>query len=717
MRCRVLPVIALALACGNDETTPGGQGGTGAGQGGAGGAMVTPPGDTPCDMTNTIPQADGTCMPVAAAAGVASCATGFSEEDGGCVPLLPESCPPGEMAVPGEASCRAVLDCGAAPWGALPPTGTFVYVDAAANAGGDGSEIAPYDTLLDATQNAPDGATIVVAEGNYQGPVILDRGLSLWGRCPDLVTIDSPNTVIAAVIVDASNVTVHGVSITGAQAGMYLLPDYTGNTIQNVHVFDTANDGIQVQSPTTLHNVLIENTALLGLTNQGTDVTATGIVVRGSQRIGVAVGPPGTLAIEGSVIEDNARVGLLVTGSPATVEGSVIRRSTADVDDLGIGLRVQPSVAAGTRGDATVTRSVITDSHGSGLACAGSVCAVVDSVVSDTAPDDEGFGRGVDVLEHLGHAAEATITTSLVQSNHEHGITCIDDASVTVDRVIVRDTQPSPVASGNERFGVGIGAFVSSFTTPSPRLSVVSSLIAGNSEVGISGKGATVDVVDTFIVGTLPNTENDLFGRGISVQSSAGGLPAALTVRDTLIDGNTEAGCVLIGSGTATLERVVVRDTLPHAGGNQGFGLVFQGDADDIIATVRDSYVLRSNQVGVLLQGGALELSSSTIRDTRAGADGSFGDGLVLIVPVAGENHATVTNCVITGNARAGIASFAGEVTLTGSQVACNAVDLNTETMTADASIADGGDNACACDDTQEACRVLSSTIEPPPPI
>ena len=107
--------------------------------------------------------------------------------------------------------------CGLAPYGNA--TGD-VYVDAAAASAGDGSADQPFATLDAALQAAPDGA-IVVAAGRYPGGHAFgdgNSGLSLTGRCADLVTLDAAGAV-ATIAVEAGaseSFTLDGLTLTGA---------------------------------------------------------------------------------------------------------------------------------------------------------------------------------------------------------------------------------------------------------------------------------------------------------------------------------------------------------------------------------------------------------------------------------------------------------------------------------------------------------------------
>ena len=80
---------------------------------------------------SAVPAIEGGCRLV----GVApeDCGVGFRAEQGGCTAVLPpERCGAGQIAVPGDESCRELVDCGEGPWGDVPVERDTEYVDAMA---------------------------------------------------------------------------------------------------------------------------------------------------------------------------------------------------------------------------------------------------------------------------------------------------------------------------------------------------------------------------------------------------------------------------------------------------------------------------------------------------------------------------------------------------------------------------------------------------------
>ena len=76
---------------------------------------------------------------------------------------------------------------------------------------------------------------------------------------------------------------------------------------------------------------------------------------------------------------------------------------------------------------------------------------------------------------------------------------------------------------------------------------------------------------------------------------------------------------------------------------------------------------------------------------------------------------ATWRGSTIEDNARAGVLNFSGALTVQGSAIRCNAIDLDGEVHGEVAfDFSDGGGNTCGCGDAGPTCQVQSSALEVP---
>lgn len=275
-----------------------------------------------------------------------SCAEGFIRTDhGGCMPLLPdEPCPSGQMALPGETTCRPVAPCGAAPWGEIPIEPDGQFVDASyPGTDSDGSAAHPWRTIGDAVLAASDGDLVAIAAGNYAEAVHVERPLRLWGRCPELVVIDRElSGSEPALWVSASNSEVHQLSLTGGFAPSVDVEDSRDVLLDRLWIHDVDSVGVSVRvtvEPTrvTIRDSLVEQTASAGLQSFG-ELRVERCVVRDQRGNEMHPGGAGIralavaetvassrLEIQGSVFERNLGQAVLSMGVDLHVAGAVVR--------------------------------------------------------------------------------------------------------------------------------------------------------------------------------------------------------------------------------------------------------------------------------------------------------------------------------------------------------------------------------------------------------
>ena len=413
-----LLLTAMLVGCGGDETE------------------APPPGNAASDCeAPEVALPDGTCIrPGVPPEG---CAEGFIHDgEYGCEPILPaEPCPPGLMAVPGETECRAIMACGDGTWGDLPIDGTTQHVDGAyAGGNSDGSAAAPWTTIGEALNAAAPGALVAVAAGSYaQNISIEDKPVRLWGRCPELVELVGSGNAPAAIAIrgDAEGSEVGGLAIRGGTPGIWLSGSQDLR-LERLWVHDTASRGINAESaygPTsvTIVGSLVEGSQYAGVTLAGVEALVEGTVVRGTlPGVTAPTGGFGVVAqiqcgymgcdptartsatVRRAVIEQSHEEGVLVLGSDALVEGTVVRGTQPNpangTNGHGIAVQIACHVAScypTARGNATIRGSLVEHNHELGLFVFGSDALVEHTVVRDTwpRPSDQTFGRAVHIQE------------------------------------------------------------------------------------------------------------------------------------------------------------------------------------------------------------------------------------------------------------------------------------------------------------------------------
>ncbi|MBI4703322.1 MAG: DUF1565 domain-containing protein [Deltaproteobacteria bacterium] len=693
---RACPILALACAalaigCGGDET-----------------ALVGPTSEAGCPAPNrvtadgrciepgvqdngcpagTLGLEDGTCQP----AGIPPemCAAGF-EPDGkqGCEPVLPaEPCPKGQMAVPGEANCRPVMPCAPGKWGDLPVDETTEHVDGSyAGGDSDGSAEKPWKTIGEALKAAAPGALVAVAAGIYAEDVFIKaepvaKPVRLWGVCPDKVAIVGSKSDLAAVYIreGASGSEVGGLAITGGADGLFL----SGSedvVVDRVWVHDTADRGIGVQD------------------DYG----------------------PTSIALRGSLAEQSHEAGVYVAGSVATIEGTVVRTTLPEASDqpLGCGISVQARPYAGGRGTLVLRGSLVEHSRITGVHVSGSDATIEGSVVRATLPQasDQLFGCGISVQQDLSTGGRGTLVLrgSLVEQNHEFGVH-VSGSDATIESTVVRVTLPQ---ASDQLFGRGINVQHEPATGERATLALRGSLVEKNHDAGVLAIRSDAIVEGAVVRATLPQASGQLFGWGVDVQDHPDtGERATLALRGSLVEQNYEIG-VFAGGSDATIEGTVVRATLPRPS-DQLFGRginVEDRPETDAHATLalRGSLVEQNSEFGVVVGGLDVTVEGCRIANTLSNGFGRFGDGLSVFSYMQPAS-ASISATRIEQSARAALSNFGASVTYGSTLMQCQLYDIDGETYAGDKSSFDHhGGSLCGCPLADRGCIVKSAGIEPP---
>ncbi|HHH27491.1 MAG TPA: DUF1565 domain-containing protein, partial [Polyangiaceae bacterium] len=621
--------------------------------------------------------AGGACLPPGVAAD--GCGDGFSFEDGACFAVLPDApCGPGTFAIPGETSCHGFDACGSGTFGDIPIGPGTQYVDGAFGGASDGSAAAPWTTIQQAVTAAADGATVAVAAGTYSEAVTIDHPVALWGVCGDQVTIDGGGSP-ALTLVGAAGVEVHGVALTG-QMGATLgnAPDAL---LEDVWIHDTGEQGLEVQqgSGIVLTRSLVENANGYGIAAPLGDVEVVESSIRdigptpsGDWGTGLlAWGSSGDskqrIVFRRSVVERCLSFGIAVQAVTDTVvEDTLVREVdvSASIGGDGMGLWQLWTDGDGDRATLTVQRSVFEQLHASGIAVWGGDALIEDTTVRDVAPQMTAgeWGAGIRLFsngEGTGAPPTAIVRRSTVDRGHRVGVE-LWAAEGELEQILVRD--PGPKTDGAH--GFGIIAFVHDQTLETSQLTIRGGRIERARQGALVISGSTATIESLAVLDTQPTGTGGL-GVAVSVLTEwKTGVGASAEMSQLVVDG-AHAGGIVVGGGDLTISDVVVRN------------IKKQVDVDD------------------------------------------FGDGIgaastIVWIPDVLPTSLDITRATIEGAPRAGISNFGSEVTVSGSFLDCNAIDLDGENLDIDFVFTDAGGNDCGCGDDRSECKVLTTDIEPP---
>lgn len=264
---------------------------------------------------------DGVCRPV----GVDTCAAGFDRAEGGCSPQLP-ACSAGAYAFPGE-PCQPLDACGATRFAG---SGTdALYVDASAT-GGDGTEVKPFATIVEALTalKATGKKKIYVAQGRYVERMVLDREVELHGVCSGQTEVVAPAGDLAETTIHvAATATVAGLTVTGAGHAVGIGTQGSATlAVKGVIVrgHDTGIDVPRIASPK------VPTLTLDGLRVEDGRIGVSSYVAVDARRVSIAHVDTGLIVLGGGgvealVLEDAASEGVLVLSGTTSIARSVVR--------------------------------------------------------------------------------------------------------------------------------------------------------------------------------------------------------------------------------------------------------------------------------------------------------------------------------------------------------------------------------------------------------
>jgi hypothetical protein len=591
------------------------------------------PPDMPCPP-GELPLGDGACQK----AGVppSACGLGFLPDGkDGCEPILPaDPCPEGLMAVPGDTACHEVAPCGSGTWGDIPVEANTQFVDKAyAGGNSDGTQAKPWTSIQPAVNKATKGAIVAVAAGSYAEDVVIQgKAVRLWGRCPTLVEVAGTGAKVAAIQVlqkAAGGAEIHGVAITGAQFGIGV-SGATGVVIEGVWIHGTGGYGLDIEDD-------------LGLTS---------------------------VVLKGSLLEQNHKLGVLITGSDVTIEATSVRSTLPNEQgSFGRGINAQPGFTTKERASLTVRACVIEQNHEAGVYVSGSDATIEATVVRSTLPNTlGGGGRGINIEDDLVAKirAKVTVRASLVEQNHEAGV-IVAGSDATIEATVVRSTLPNAQAmSGN-------GIVIQDSAKERSNVAVLACLVEQNRVIGVEVKGSNAMIEGTVVRSTLPNDLGE-HGRGIQITDGiAAGERTNVTVRGCLIEQNQDMG-VFVFESDATIEATVVRGTLPDAQGNGGRGIGVEDDPDTnerANVAVRACLIEQNHDLGVFVAGSDATIEATVVRSTVPSAQGNGGRGISVQNDAATKVRANVTvrGCLVEQNHDIGVFVGGSDATIEGTVV------------------------------------------------
>jgi hypothetical protein len=288
-------------------------------------------------------------------------------------------------------------------------------------------------------------------------------------------------------------------------------------------------------------------------------------------------------------------------------------------------------------------------------------------------------------------------------------------ATANLDAMVIRDTFPQP---SNGDLGRALSVEYDYLFNHRAAVTVTSSVIRNHSEFGIIAGGSDL-VVDATTVGDIwPEAQSQKFGRCIQAQDESA-QPPSVTITHSLLERCHDVGLNVAG-GLLLTESLWIRDVLPKALDQRaGRGINIQMSSSEPLtgtATVRDSRVERSVEMGVAILDSVATVEHTLIFATAARADALFGDGIDVFT-LGSPAAVQIVASRIEQGARAGVASFGAHVSLADTQIYCHGFDLNGESHAGQPHLfEDLGGNECGCGEPVD-CTLDTATLQPPEPL
>ena len=617
-----------------------------------------------CGVGTLAVLGEAACHPV----GPGPCAKGFTADgEGGCAAVLPKDpCGPLELALPSDTACAPLDTCEALPVSAK----GLVFVDASAATGGDGTREKPFSTLAAALAAAVDGDRVLLVDGTYPANVVVDKAVTLSGRCAAKVEIVGVDPTRPVVTLDGGAKLAH-LSVTGkGEVGV----DAKGTpSLEAVRIHDVEGSGLRTtgaSTVTTATRILVDHATLFGVEVAGGRLELASSVVRdtapradGQRGIGLSIERPSfggaTTEVHAKdvVLERNADAGILAHACKLVLERAVVRDTKPRADGtFGIGLyALAYSDSKAPAGDVQVSDSLFSGNTYAGVDAAGAVVTLDRVTVRDTKAQTDTRkigGRGVIVQDHpvAKQPGVATVRRSAILHSREVG------AIAASSTLLLEDSLVSDVVKGGDALRAGVASVASVTQKTQGTVTLRRSLVESADLIGVYAFGGVLRVEGSTVRKSRPIEANS--GWGIhALPDDVKKVPSELSVEGSVIEDNTQYGVFAFDVPTTIVGTLVRSQRLGASDTSSGAGIVVKvSDLSLGKTTTLDRVVVEDVQeLGVFLSGANGTVDGATIRKVTPGPN-KYAVGLVGYVfthddesttgGVLAVRHSTLTDLV-----------------------------------------------------------------------
>jgi len=258
------------------------------------------------------------------------------------------------------------------------------------------------------------------------------------------------------------------------------------------------------------------------------------------------------LTVRRSLFERNVLAAVLSGGSTVTIEESVLRESLAAAPTVvgATGILALPSPSGKKSTKLTLARSIVERNEGSGVLVYGSTADIDATLVRDTRPypstSEQGNGIAVVRDEKTGFETSLVLRRSVLESNTTFGLLVLG-TNAEVESSVIRGTHAQP---SNGVAGVGISAIYADDGTKAT-LVLRTSTVEKNFEANVSVVGSIAKIESSILRNALASASGK-YGDGLFVWSQPRAEGAVLIgkadVSGSLFAGNPRGGLATFGA-------------------------------------------------------------------------------------------------------------------------------------------------------------------------
>jgi YVTN family beta-propeller protein len=547
-----------------------------------------------------------------------------------------------------------------------------IYVDAAAAAGGDGSQARPLRSITAAVSKARSGDVILVKPGAYSpsktgevipigspGPNInpLQANVKIFGSGAATTILDAEQAAGSAgnanaFVIAANNVRFAGFTVRGSQQFGILVYQASGVVLDSNFCTSNGRDGIGA----------ISSPGLVVTGNVAAANQETGIVVSGSTTGAASSTPTGCPSAFGACIINNTANDNRSDGILASQGGNVYILSNTTLNNGSSGIELNNRADTGQSPPLTgyIRNNIVSNNGGVQFAFAGTGILVTEDanaaeISGNQLANNRPYGIGIFLNGTAGLISKNQVTatqyngilvrsTSAVSETSDNTVTAsglsglfVDDKS-RVDRVLRNSSTDNGTNTASSDSKSGLAVLGGS------RVGTVDANFFDRNSAGMEMAGAS----------TVSSVTNSTFNNNDSGGALVRDGSTLSAFSNNQVRNNRGQGGIMVGSATASLSNSDIS-------ANAGAGVTLFAAAK---ATIQ-SCQINANVGGILaFDGSTATVSGTTLNGNKDQAILAAGAGAA--VTLAGNN--LITNTQGWGlNVQGGSISCTGTNTISGS--------------------------------------------------